>query len=382
MKKQSKRIIIIAILAIIPLLSFGNLILSSNDFIIAINTNDFMRSFSRMNKPVIEGVELLLDGDPSTKYVNSGGGGWDALYCGFLVTPANGSSTIKSFMLTTPNDNAYRDPTTWDLYGTTDSITSTNNSNGTEENWILIESGTVTLPTNRFTEGPIVPVSNFTAYTSYKMIFPNLGIGSDGKPYDNVFQSAGVAFYSVTDGSGADILSISDAILAVQTAPASKYNPGQEPFNLLDNNVDTKHLNYGRENSGFIVTPNYGSSVVLAFEIWTANDRPERDPTNWVLYGTTDAIISKDNGQGLAENWTLIDEGYINLPEERGTNSGLVIVNNTIPYTSYKMIFPKLKNPEAANSMQISRIQFDSLPEPTVLLLLSLGSFVLLRRKG
>ncbi len=380
MKNKSKVIAIIAMLAIIPLLSFGVPILSSNDFIIAIDTNSPV-SNSRMNNPVTEGVELLLDGDSATKYVNSGGGGWDALYCGFLVTPAGGSSTIKSFMLTTPNDSDYRDPTTWELYGTTDAIISTNNSTGLAENWTLVDFGTVTLPSERFTNGPIVQVNNSTAYTSYKMIYPTLRIDP---PYDNVFQSAGAAFYSTTDGSGADILSISDAILAIQTAPASRYPSGEPPINVIDGDINNKYLNYGENNSGIIVTPAYGSSVVRAFEIWTANDAPERDPTNWALYGTTDTIASFNNSQGIVENWTLIDEGYITLPEARNTSGGIVPVNNiSTSYTSYKMIFPELKDSAAANSMQISEIQFDTVvPEPAVFLLFGLGSLALLRRKG
>jgi len=367
MKNKCTLIIIIVAITIIPSFAFGEPILAPGDFIIAINTNTAMESHSRTPDSGDENVENILDGDFSTKYLNFGGGDWDSRYTGFIVTPNSGSSIMQSFMLTTANDAIERDPASWILYGTTESIVSTNNSNGIAENWTFIDSGTVALPWTRETNGPIVLVNNSTAYTSYRMTFPSLRNGV----FD--MQFSGVAFYSTTNGTGGTILSTSDAVIAVQTAPASKYN-SNVPSNIIDENIDSKYLNFGKENSGFIVTPSYGSAVVGVFEIWTANDCPERDPNSWALFGTTNPIASLDNGRGLAENWTFIDSGSLSLPEDRNTNSGIVIVNNDISYTSYKMIFPTLKDTDTANSMQIAEIQFDNLPEPAMLLIF-LGSF-------
>ncbi len=379
MTNKYKLIIVAAALAITPLLTFGEPILSSNDFIIAIDTNAVMQSCSRTPDSGNEDADKILDGDSSTKYLNFGGvRGWDALYTGFIVTPDGGSSTIQSFMLTTANDSDERDPSYWALHGTLDTITSTNNSTGTEENWTLIEHGTVALPTARETDGPVVQVINSTAYTSYRMVFPALRDG-----HDDIMQVADAAFYSTTNGAGANILSATDAIIAVQTAPASCYPSGEAPTVVIDGNVSNKYLNFGKENSGFIVTPAVGSSVVRAFQIWTANDFPGRDPTNWALYGTTDAIASTDNSQGTAESWTLIDSGYITLPADRYTASGMVPVDNSTAYTSYKMFFPEVKDPNGfdIHSMQIAEIQFDNVPEPAALVLLSLGGLAFLCRK-
>ena len=41
-------------------------------------------------------------------------------------------------------------------------------------NWLLIDSGSVTLPTDRFTPGPLVTVDNDTQYASYRMVFPTI----------------------------------------------------------------------------------------------------------------------------------------------------------------------------------------------------------------
>ena len=53
-----------------------------------------------------------------------------------------------------------------------------------------------------------------------------------------------------------------------------------------------KYLNYGKVNSGFIITPAARPSTVTSFQITTANDIANRDPSAWSLYGTNDAITS------------------------------------------------------------------------------------------
>ena len=72
--------------------------------------------------------------------------------------------------------------------------------------------------------------------------------------------------------------------------------------------------------------------------------------------------MSVDNSNGDDENWTLIDEGTVELPVERFIEGPIVTVNNpsSTAYTSYRMIFPTVKDPEGdgADSMQIAEIQF------------------------
>ena len=58
----------------------------------------------------------------------------------------------------------------------------------------------------------------------------------------------------------------------------------------------------------------------------------------------------------------------------------MVSVDNDTFYTSYKMLFPTLKD-AGANSMQIAEIQFYGIPEPTTLCLLGLGVVALRRRR-
>jgi hypothetical protein len=101
-----------------------------------------------------------------------------------------------------------------------------------------------------------------------------------------------------------------------------------------------------------------------------------------MFYGTNDAIVSGDNTEGNAEIWTLICGGTMFLPSERNTLGPLYqVANQDQPYTSYKMLFPTLKDAGAANSMQIAEIQLYGVPEPATMCLLGLGGLALLRRR-
>lgn len=154
------------------------------------------------------------------------------------------------------------------------------------------------------------------------------------------------------------LLSPSDAIIAIDAdGGESNYPANEPPQNAIDGSLD-KYLNFGEVNSGFIVTPAAGSTIVESFQITTANNFAERDPTSWELYGTSDSISSADNGAGTQENWTLIDSGSVSLPAARDTAGPVVAVDNATEYLSYRMIFTGVKNASAANSMQIAEIQF------------------------
>jgi hypothetical protein len=288
--------------------------------------------------PAAEGPANLIDGNAGTKYLNSSG-----LDSGFIVTPAVGASTVRSFQLTTANDAPARDPSMWQLFGTNAGIISTDNSYGTSENWTLIDAGSIAMPEDRGTLSPVIQVNNANSYSSYKMVFTDLK-----GPAKTLMQIAEASFYSSTDGSGADILNAGDPILAIDAT-------------LRYQGLETKYLNFGENNSGLIVTPAKGATVVNSLQITTANDAPGRDPATYEIYGTNSPISSTDNSQGTAESWTLISSGNLNLPERRLTAGETVTFANSTSYTSYKIIFPTVKDAAGSNSMQIADLQlFDS----------------------
>jgi hypothetical protein len=345
-------------------------ILAPGDSILAIDLDPVI---SRSDYPGGEPPSGAVD-DTLAKYLNFAGP-----FSGFIVTPQIPAQSIaKSIRLTTANDAEGRDPTSFEVWGTNDAITSLDNSTGLAENWTLIGSDAVTLPAARDTVGDLVPFANTDLYTSYKILFPTLK-GSSLFQIAEVELFGDVPDFGVTDfdlltpGSGG----VLPLTLAVQIGPDSEFPGAESPSKVIDGDAGTKYLNFGKENSGFIVTPASGPDVVKTFRITTANDSESRDPTSWELYGTDEAISSVENSQGNGESWTLVDSGMVDLPLDRTTPGPFVAVNSDTPYSSYRMVFPTIRdtNADDADSLQIAEIQFYNVavPEPTCVALCGLA---------
>ncbi len=325
----------------------------------------------RSSYPGDEAPGKAVDQVSRTKYLNFGQAG-----TGFIVTPAFGSSLIQSLRLTTANDSPERDPFSYDLYGTNDAIASGDNSLGDQETWTLISSGATGLEVDpgREVAGPIVDFANGSTYTSYKIIFPTLR-DSDAA---NSMQVADVSFFTDLSGGGAQILADMDTALAVTAdvlGSFSSYPDSEGPTKAFDGDPGTKYLNFAGKNSGFIVTRADGRpTLVDSFQMTTGNDAQGRDPAAWALYGTDDPITSADNSRGNEENWTLVDEGMVMLPDNRGAVGPLVSVANTTAYGAYRMVFTDLKDTNDP-LMQVAEVTFGGtvVPEPSSLLYVLLG---------
>lgn len=330
--------------------------------------------------PAAESPEQIIDGLSTTKYLNFGEVG-----SGFIVTPG-GSTNILSFIITTANDSPERDPSNFQLYGTNDPITSEQHSQGLAENWTLIDGFALDagsgyeLPSTRGTDGPLTfLLSNSSFYNSYKMIFTDVKDSAAA----NSMQIAEVQFF--TDFGTTDVLDPGDPIIGIDAIGSdSSYPAGEAPGFTVDGTL-AKYLNFGGRGAGIIVTPASGESIVQSFTLTTANDAPERDPATWELYGTNQAVVSSDNSLGNGEMWTLIDAGAVELPTDRNTVGPTVAVNNTAAYTSYRMVFPNLRDNNSI--FQIAEIQFEgirTIPEPSTVVLAGLalaGMGLVARRK-
>lgn len=371
MKKVCSLLILLGLLASPAL---GAELLAPGDAIITVDA-DGLVSRSRIPGDG-EAPHQILDGNLGTKYLNFGDHGYNT---GFIVTPSGGSSVIQSFQLGTGGDADGRDPAQWEIWGTNDAITSANHSIGRAENWTLISSGTdagLNANPGRGVYGSVVDFANSTAYTSYRMTFPTIRDNS------STMQVSEVDFWTGAAATGTDVLTVGSFMLAIQETPDSSHPGAEGPEKLIDGVTNTKLLNFGKENTGFIVTPS-GTAAVKGFQITTANDYAGRDPASWVLYGTNDAIASVDNSDGLGESWVEIDSGLLALTDDRHALSGILGVDNDTAYASYKMLFPTMKdvNGDRIDSMQIDEIQFYDVPEPATMLLLGLGGLLLRRRK-
>ncbi len=151
-------------------------------------------------------------------------------------------------------------------------------------------------------------MNNTVAYSSYRMVFTDVKNSAAA----NSMQIGEIQFFG-EKLTGSAVLSPVDTILAIDLDGGSSYPGNEDPSNAVDGTTD-KYLNFGKVNSGLIVTPAVGPSTVTSFQITIANDHSERDPTSWALFGTNDTIASVDNSEGGQENWTLIDSGLLALP--------------------------------------------------------------------
>jgi len=123
----------------------------------------------------------------------------------------------------------------------------------------------------------------------------------------------------------------------------------ENPQKLVDGLTSTKFLNFGKLDCGFSVTPIVGPSIVTGIILSTANDAPERDPASYILYGSNDG----------GANYTEIASGAcLTTDPGRTVTTAPIMFANTTQYTNYKLVFPTVRNAAAANSMQISEVQF------------------------
>ncbi len=301
--------------------------------------------------PANETADLAFDDNTATKYLNFG-----KLHTGFIVTPEIGPSVVRSIRVTSANDAVDRDPSSFQIFGTDDPITSFDHDTGEEENWTLVAEGALALPATRFAEAPIVSFPNSTAWTSWRIVFPTV----KNPAAANSMQISEVQLFTEEDGGGDPVLTPGDPVVPIQRLVSdSAYRSDKEgPPEAVDGLASTKYLNLGGRRSGFIVTPAAGARAVQSFVLTTANDQVASDPASFLIYGTNSPIASLDNSTGLLENWTLVASGDLDLPDERGVAAPAVSFTNAASFTSWKLIFPSLKDRLVANGMHIAEVQF------------------------
>lgn len=180
---------------------------------------------------------------------------------------------------------------------------------------------------------------------------------------------------------------------------ASNMFPGGEAPSFAIDGFGQKYLNFGKENTGLVVTAS-GSFVVDSLQIWAANDAIPRDPASYALYGTNVMLSGSPGDSFSMSDFSLISEGALALPDTRnfgGNNPLLDETSQTVAFTndmvfeSYMLLFPTLKDSANANSMQIAEVQLfgervdiAAVPIPAAGLLLIGGLFSLgyLRRRA
>ena len=174
------------------------------------------------------------------------------------------------------------------------------------------------------------------------------------------------------------------------TAGSNNWPVANPPEHAIDE-VGQKHLNFATLGAGFIVTPSEGSSIARSIQVWAGEGATDRDPASFEVWGTNQAI------GGGAQIFPLslfqqIASGSLALPAARnggGSNllaqgaSQTVDFPNSGTYTSYLVLFPTVRNPSLATSVDVAEVALYTLPEPsaTVLALATLAVLSPLRRR-
>jgi hypothetical protein len=133
--------------------------------------------------------------------------------------------------------------------------------------------------------------------------------------------------------------------------------PGNEhPALALDDDVSTKFLHFRGEVSptGFVVEPAAGKTIVTGLTLTTANDAIERDPAAFELSGSNDSI---DGPYTLIASGDVVDFTQADAWPRFTMNATPITFENTVAYKYYQVMFPTVRDPGSANSMQIAEVE-------------------------
>ncbi|HQA88274.1 MAG TPA: hypothetical protein PK316_01390, partial [Sedimentisphaerales bacterium] len=149
---------------------------------------------------------------------------------------------------------------------------------------------------------------------------------------------------------------------AVQGVPNDGDWPGAETPDLaIDDNVTTKYLHFKGETepTGFQVTPALGATVVTGLTLTTANDAVERDPIAFELYGSNESI---DGPYALIASGEVADFNQVDAWPRFTMNATPIAFENVVAYQHYQILFPAVRDPASANSMQIAEVELIGVP--------------------
>ncbi|MHC4533663.1 MAG: PA14 domain-containing protein [Planctomycetota bacterium] len=173
-----------------------------------------------------------------------------------------------------------------------------------------------------------------------------------------------LAFMLVFSGAaqaGRDITGPGDIIQGIPNDGISDNQdhgwPGNEPpHQAIDDRIDTKYLHFKGdiEPTGFRVTPAVGPTIVTGLTFTTANDAVPRDPIEYELWGSN---VSIDGPYTLIAEGPIVDFADSTDWPRRTKTETPIQFQNDIAYAHYQVIFPVVRDPGGANSMQIAEVE-------------------------
>jgi len=178
-----------------------------------------------------------------------------------------------------------------------------------------------------------------------------------------VIVTVSVLAFGGTAQAGRDVTRPGDAIIGVPNDGLRM--PGDNAFGwpatelpkyVIDDQILTKYLHFKGETepTGIRVTPSVGPTVVTGIGLTAANARDERDPIEWELSGSNDSISGPYT---LIASGTIDDFAGATAWPRRTKNETPITFANTVEYAHYQLMFPVVRDPGSANSMQIAEIE-------------------------
>jgi hypothetical protein len=130
----------------------------------------------------------------------------------------------------------------------------------------------------------------------------------------------------------------------------------ETPELAIDDDTGTKFLHFkgNVEPTGIQITPLVGATVVTGVAFTTANDAPDRDPVSFELYGSNGTI---DGPYTLIASGDIVDFAQADPWPRFTKNETEIAFDNDVTYAHYQVLFPTVRNPGGANSMQIAEIE-------------------------
>ena len=174
-----------------------------------------------------------------------------------------------------------------------------------------------------------------------------------------------LAFMLVLSGAaqaGQDITAPGDIVVGVPNdgiedgGDDSGWPPNELPPFGFDNQILTKYLHFKGdvEPSGLRITPAVGPTLVTGLTFTTANDAEPRDPVEYELSGSNDSI---DGPYTLIAAGPIVDFADSTAWPRRTITETPIKFANTVSYEHYQIMFPVVRDPGGANSMQIAEVE-------------------------
>ncbi|MBA7670333.1 hypothetical protein ES703_78478 [subsurface metagenome] len=157
-----------------------------------------------------------------------------------------------------------------------------------------------------------------------------------------------------------DVTAPGDIVKGVPDEPrdgsVAGWPDGEFPGLAVDDDVSTKFLHFRGEVSptGFVIEPAAGASVVTGLTFTTANDAIERDPISFELSGSNDSI---DGPYTLIASGDIVDFAQVDALPRFTMNATPIMFDNDVAYKYYQVMFPAVRDPGSANSMQIAEVE-------------------------